>query len=192
MVLVLFSGGVDSMLLAEQAHRANKLGRLLFIDYGQPAADQERAAAFKWAQANGYTLTEIPAHIRGVTEHMATGIGSDGLRILPGRNLLLLSHAMNVAKATGCEEVWYGANAGDRDYPDCTPGFVELLNRIGAADTGVSVKAPLLHLHKHDILETAKLLGLDLDQAWSCYEPSPSGQPCGACHSCLEAANSDR
>ena len=28
-------------------------------------------------------------------------------------------------------------------------------------------------------------LGLDFGLTWSCYDPGPSGRPCGACDSCL-------
>ncbi len=186
MVLVLFSGGVDSMVLAELAHSRGQLGCLLFIAYNQPASGEERRAAEDWAASKGYPLTVVHTPIMGVHEKMATGIAADGLRILPGRNLVMLSHAINVATVKKCSHVWYGANAGDSDYPDCSNEFLQAVNHVGSVDTGVIVAAPLLLKTKQQIYQMADQLNADISQAWSCYEPTILGEQCGLCHSCRE------
>jgi len=188
MILVLFSGGVDSMVLAEMARQKGILGGLLFIGYSQPAIAEEMRAAKRYAALHNYELHIIHAPVMGVDDSMAIGSGVDGLRILPGRNLVMIAHALNVARASGYSEVWYGANAGDSGYADCTTGFLEAVDHVARNDTGITVSAPLIDQSKRQIVKLAAQLGLDLADAWSCYEPTRLGDPCGECHSCKEAA----
>ena len=174
------------MLLAEMAHRDGKLGGLVFISYSQPAIGEERRVAEDWAERNGYRLHVVFANIKGVHDKMAIGVGADGLRVLPGRNLVFIGHAVNVAKAIGCDQVWYGANADDRDYSDCTNDFLQAVNHLSEMDTGVSVAAPLIRMSKAQIIAKANQIGMNIDSAWSCYEPVTYMEPCGRCHSCEE------
>ena len=183
-VLILMSGGVDSTVLAHLA--GDRLGGLLFIDYGQPAAEQERRAVYQWADPRGVEVIELACDLSGVDDHMRTGVGADGLRILPGRNLIFAAHAINVAKSRGWAEVWIGANAGDEPYPDCRPAWVSALDALSQADTGVRVVAPLISRTKAEIAQWGAEMGIDLSGAWSCYQPTDAGTQCGACHSCTE------
>tara|TARA_Y100000310_G_scaffold21406_1_gene20687 strand:+ start:2789 stop:3370 length:582 start_codon:yes stop_codon:yes gene_type:complete len=191
MILVLMSGGIDSTLLAERAYRDGILGAGLFIDYGQPVAKQERRTVRTWANKHLVQLIELPCIISGVEASMQTGVGTDGLRILPGRNLILAAHAVNIAKTRGYEEVWLGANAGDQPYPDCRPTWVDALDTLTQADTGIKVVAPLIELSKATIIREAHEIGMDLEQTWSCYQPTTDGLPCGSCHSCHERTEVD-
>ena len=177
------------MLLAERAHKEGRLGALVFISYNQPAVGEERKAVEDWAEEHGYKVDVVFTHIKGVHDHMAIGPMAEGLRILPGRNMIMCAHAANVALARGCTVVWYGANADDKDYPDCSRNFVCAMNDIvGASLLAVAIEAPLIDMNKTEIVKEAKELGMKLDKAWSCYE-SPSGfVACGACHSCKERA----
>jgi len=185
-VVVLMSGGVDSTMLAEIAYRDGKLGAVLFIDYGHPAAEQERRVVRRWANERLVQVIELPCEISGVDASMRTGVGTDGLRILPGRNLILVAHAVNIAKSRGYTDVWLGANADDEPYPDCRPAWVDALNTLTEADTGIKVTAPMVQRSKADIIKKAKALGVDLEQTWSCYQPTDEGKPCKTCHSCCE------
>ena len=189
MIAVLFSGGVDSMLLAHKAHRGEQLGALIFVNYGQPAAIEEHKASKQWAIDHGYDLHVIKIDIAGTNERMNTGTGSDGLRELPGRNLIMLSQAANIAIQRGCDRLWYGANAADRDYADCTPQFVRSVNQcFKASGLSIMVDAPLVRMDKRQIVRDARGVGMDIARAWSCYQ-SDDGEPCGMCNSCIERLN---
>tara|TARA_R100001163_G_C4965564_1_gene127603 strand:- start:77 stop:679 length:603 start_codon:yes stop_codon:yes gene_type:complete len=186
-VALLFSGGIDSMLLAERAHKAERLGVLIFINYGQPAYFEEMKAVAYWSTQRGYEVQVVDADIAGVDECMAIGPTEDGLRILPGRNMVMCSHAANVAVARGCKVVWYGANADDRDYPDCNENFVSSMNMtLAASMVPVKIEAPLVRMNKKQIVEEAVRIHMDIDKAWSCYESVNFNEPCGLCHSCKE------
>jgi 7-cyano-7-deazaguanine synthase len=49
----------------------------------------------------------------------------------------------------------------------------------------VRVHAPLIHLTKAQIIQRGLALGVDYGLTHSCYDPGPSGRPCGRCDSCL-------
>ena len=183
MILVLLSGGEDSIVLAEMAQETGALAGLLFFEYGQPAQIQERIAAEGWCYLNGYDLTVQHVPMFGVSEHMKTGTGTAGPRILPGRNLLFISHAINLAKTIGAQTIWYGANADDHEYADCSASFVDMADKI-ALIHGVRVEAPLLHMSKKEIHQYADDVPIDLSFAWSCYQPNSDGLPCRTCNSC--------
>ncbi len=189
-VALLFSGGIDSMLLAERAHKAGRLGALVFIAYKQPSQAQELNAVSDWANSRGYKVDVVSAEIAGVDDCMAIGPTEDGLRILPGRNMVMCAHAANVAATRGCTILWYGANADDKDYPDCNRNFVGAMNHsLAASMIAVELEAPLIDMTKNQIIEEAVNINMDIDKAWSCYESSSFNEPCGLCHSCTERCN---
>jgi 7-cyano-7-deazaguanine synthase len=93
----------------------------------------------------------------------------------------------------GAHDLVIGANAIDYSgYPDCRPAFLEAFERLAAVATKAGVEgarftihAPLLLLTKADIIRRGLELGLDYGLTHSCYDPLPSGRPCGRCDSCL-------
>ena len=186
MRLLLFSGGLDSMVLAHELLNTGEEFVTLFFRYPHPAVPEEYRAVSEWhrrrrVEGNDIRNIEVSLPLWGV-DLMKTGVGVPGPRVLPARNQVMVSIAVNIAASIGAKEVWYGANIDDAvDYPDCSPMWVEMMNRM-AQDWGVKVKAPLLYRTKDGIRETARLGGVE--GWWSCYEPK-NGKPCGTCNSCL-------
>ncbi len=188
-VLLLLSGGLDSCVLA---HRApERIGLCLFVAYGQPAEQQERAAAWGAAIALGLRIRELTLSLDGMSD-MAARSGATGPRVVPQRNLVMCAHALNIAAAEGLSEVWYGATRDDWEaYADCRPGFVLGVDAavsapyLGAPNyRGPRVVAPLLRTRRAEVAAEARALGLL--GAWSCYAPGPDGKPCGSCGSCTQ------
>jgi 7-cyano-7-deazaguanine synthase len=188
-VLLLFSGGLDSTTLLYEAVAADRLGLAVWFRYPHPAcANEYRAqAAIRLDLASKgveIPVMELSPPIFGV-ESMRTGVGMVGPRVLPGRNQIFLSLAVNLAAASGFSSVWFGASNGDAaDYADCRPAFVEAMSTL-AAPWGVTVEAPLLQCTRADVLRRAGEAGVPLGLVWSCYQPS-EGQPCGGCNSCTQ------
>ena len=184
-VIVLFSGGVDSTVLATEALNQERLHSLLHFSYMQPAALHEFSVASEWAHTNNVYLVRVIKQLYG-TEAMNAESGEPGPRVIPGRNLIMLSLAINYAASVGVKEVWYGPTRDDwEDYPDCRPEFVEQLCNLANEDVGVKVIAPLLQLTKKEVMARAIELGVNIDETWSCYAPDPmTGEPCGSCNSC--------
>lgn len=187
-VLVLVSGGMDSSVLAEKAQREERLGGVVYFDYGQPAADYERKAAYRlweerWSTAEFFSFV-VP--VEGL-EQMQALSGAPGPRIVPARNLVLLSHGVNIAAAHEYKSVWLGATYDDQiEYVDCRPTFEEHLRRITGALFGVRVKFPFVGRNKRNVVELGRNYGLDFDMTWSCYAPLAGGHPCGTCNACTQ------
>ena len=111
---------------------------------------------------------------------------------VPARNTIFLSLALAFAEVTAAEAIVIGVNALDYSgYPDCRPEYLEAFERLSTLATRAGVEgrplrilAPLLHLTKAEIIRLGTKLGLDYSITHSCYSPTATGGPCGACDSC--------
>ena len=112
---------------------------------------------------------------------------------VPARNTIFLSMALGWAEVLGAADIVIGVNALDYSgYPDCRPEFIQaferlarLATRAGVEGRPLTVHTPLISLSKADIIRLGLSLGLDYGLTHSCYDPPPSGLPCGHCDSCL-------
>lgn len=188
--MVLFSGGLDSMLLCEHVLQKHDMELVtLFYRYRHPASPQEYEAVSEWLRVkhvDGYAGRHIDMDLPlWGTEPLGIGVGETGPRVVANRNQVMVSLAVNIAASIGAKEVWYGANLDDAaDYPDCGSLWVDAMNGL-SKDWGVTVRAPLLYWSKEKIKKEAAQLGVE--GWWSCYEPRDS-QPCGTCNSCVANA----
>ncbi len=113
---------------------------------------------------------------------------------VPARNTIFLSCGLAWAEVVGASEIFIGVNAIDYSgYPDCRPEYIrafqEMANlAIKAAVEGqmrMSIRTPLIHMTKAEIIRKGFELGVDYRLTHSCYDPSPEGRACGQCDSCL-------
>jgi len=205
--VVLLSGGLDSAtVLAIAKNEGYKLYALSF-SYGQRHAweleaakrvaasigvEQHRVAAIDLRAFGGSALTDDIAVPKGrPTEEMAHGIP---VTYVPARNTIFLSFALAWAEVLGANDVFIGVNALDYSgYPDCRPEFIEAFEKMAnlATKAGVEgrqhlkIHTPLIALTKAQIIAKGIELGVDYGLTSSCYDPSPAGEPCGQCDSCL-------
>jgi 7-cyano-7-deazaguanine synthase len=78
-------------------------------------------------------------------------------------------------------------------YPDCRPEFIEAFEKVAnlATKAGVEgrqalkIHTPLIAMSKAEIIAKGIELGVGYGLTSSCYDPGASGEPCGACDSCL-------
>lgn len=189
-VVVLLSGGVDSIVLAQHALNAGRLRAVAHFIYPQPAQSKERGAVMEasrhWHTQGHYIERRDFALSLHSWGEMAIGIGQDGPRVVPGRNLVMLSHAVNYAAGIGAAEVWIGCSAEDQsEYPDCRPDFIATVHNLSRA-WGIAVRAPFIDKDRAWILAEGKRNGAPLHVAWSCYQPTATGRACGSCNSCMQ------
>jgi 7-cyano-7-deazaguanine synthase len=185
MILVLFSGGVDSCVLANMALQKNQRMAILHISYKHPAAQAEIDAVVKWCIDNNRAdLFRIFKTADLEAQELEIGSGVKGPRIVPSRNSVFVSIAANVAAAHNFTEIWIGATASDFAYPDCSPEWIKAQNELLKA-WNIELKAPLINLDRTQILQIAKAENWDLSDCWSCYQPLEGAQ-CGACNSCMQ------
>lgn len=171
-VVILVSGGPDSLACVLEALNLGYTVYGLFVDYGQPASSVEYSYVQSQAALLDFHLTCISLKIW--LDSMADAVGTGGPRIVPARNSILLSLAANHASKVGASEVWYGACSADTAYPDCQQGFMDAMS----AALGVPVRAPMTKILKEEILHRVRHI-----MTTSCY--TPIGQKaCGQCSSC--------
>ena len=170
--VILMSGGPDSALLLQRHHEM--CAAAVWVDYGQPARERERSAAFAIAKRFGVQLVECS--VAGMAPAMGA-VGSPS--VVPARNVILISLAASVAIREGARHVLIGCCQDDHsDYADCRPPFIQAASRA-MAWLGVSVEAPLAYTRKASILEQLDDEALALSVF--CYR---ADGPCGECNSC--------
>ena len=93
----------------------------------------------------------------------------------------------------GASDIFLGVNALDYSgYPDCRPEFIAAFEKMAnlATKAGVEgrqklkIHTPLMAMTKAQIIAKGIELGVDYALTSSCYDPSPTGEPCGQCDSC--------
>jgi 7-cyano-7-deazaguanine synthase len=113
---------------------------------------------------------------------------------VPARNTIFLSFALAWAEVLGSSDIFIGVNALDYSgYPDCRPEFIAAFEKMANLATRAGVEGrqalkihtPLIALSKAEIVRKGMELGVDYGLTSSCYDPSPTGAPCGECDSCL-------
>ena len=210
-MVVLLSGGLDSATVAAWARARGYEVIGLSIDYGQRhrcELDAAKALASHLGLADhivlrvdlsafgGSALTDaaIPVPRDRPDAALAAEIPTT---YVPARNTVFLSLALALAEARGATAIGLGVNAIDYSgYPDFRPEFLDAFRHLAALATKAGVEghapeivAPLVDLTKAEIVELGVELGLDQGLTTSCYDPDPSGRPCGHCDSCrLRAA----
>jgi 7-cyano-7-deazaguanine synthase len=105
---------------------------------------------------------------------------------IDGRNIVLLSKAAVYMARAGIGRILIGPLAGN-PFPDATPAFFEAMSRALSVGLAVplTIDAPLLSLHKADVIRLGRSLGVPLDLTLSCMQPR-GGVHCGACSKCRE------
>jgi 7-cyano-7-deazaguanine synthase len=202
--VILLSGGLDSYTAAAIARADGFALYALTIQYGQRHI-LEIHAARAVAQALGVERhIEMPIDLRAFGGSSLTSdqpVPKDRpidpseipSTYVPARNTVFLSLALAWAETLGATDIFIGVNALDYSgYPDCRPEYIAAFEQMATLATKAGVQgarfrihAPLLTLSKADIIRRGAELGLDYGLTHSCYDPDPSGRPCGRCDSCV-------
>ena len=186
MVVVLLSGGLDSVTVLWQAVKQGHTVIALSVDYGQRAAETERRKAAAAAASVGVEHLHLAVPlVATVTRSALTSSGDVSIpadTVVPGRNALLLSVAAGLAQSRGATSVLIGCNKTDAThYADCRQEFLAGMGHALDYAYGVSVDAPLLWSTKADVVRLARSLGVPIDSTSSCY----NGTACGECVACV-------
>jgi 7-cyano-7-deazaguanine synthase len=202
--VILLSGGLDSTTVLYQAHLDGFDCYALSFDY-QQRHQKELAAARKIAQIaqvsehrvvafdlrswGGSALTDssIDLPIDRDLGQMAQEIP---VTYVPARNTIFLSFALAYAEAIQASRVYLGVNALDYSgYPDCRPEYIAAMQQVfdlgtkqGLSGNGIQIAAPLINLHKTEIIQLGNRLGVSWADTWSCYDGGELA--CGVCDSC--------
>ena len=201
--VVLLSGGLDSATALAAAQADGLEAYALTVRYGQRHAAELEAARRVAARAGvaGHKVADVDLRLFGgsaLTADIAVpkdGAHGDAIPVtyVPARNTIFLALALAWAEVLGAADIVVGVNAVDYSgYPDCRPEYIEAFERMArlATRAGVEgrtrlrVRAPLLHLRKHEIIRLGRSLGVDYALTTSCYDPAEDGAACGRCDAC--------
>jgi 7-cyano-7-deazaguanine synthase len=205
--VVLLSGGLDSTtaMAIAQSEGYDLYG--LTFRYGQRHSSELEAAgrvagAFRAKKHLVIDMDLRPIGGSALTDNIEVPKGRSEREMqeeipvtyVPARNTIFLSYAMAWAEVLGASDIFIGVNAVDYSgYPDCRPEFIEAFERMAnmATKAGIEgltqlkIRTPLISMTKAEIIKKGLELGVDYGMTHSCYDPSPEGNACGRCDSCL-------
>lgn len=198
-VIVLCSGGMDSVAALYQAHRDHEVIAVLSFHYGSKHNDREIPFAAHHARALGFhhEVVELDFVDRLFQSDLLQSGGAipEGhyeeatmkQTVIPFRNGIMLSVAAGYAESSGAEAVVIAAHSGDHAiYPDCRERFMRSMDeaiRLGTYEE-IQLLRPFIDLDKAGLAARGTELGVDFARTWSCYQGGEIH--CGRCGTCVE------
>ena len=198
-VVVLLSGGMDSVSALYEAHSQYEVLGALSFHYGSKHNDSEIPFAAFHSEKLGVPHRLISLGFIGETfksDLLQSGgevpkghYTAENLKstVVPFRNGIMLSIAAGFAESFGAEGIVIAAHSGDHAiYPDCREDFMESMAaaiRLGT-DAGIKVISPFITMTKAEIAKRGAELGVDFLKTWSCYKGGEIH--CGECGTCVE------
>lgn len=198
-VVVLCSGGMDSVTALYQAHADHRVRAVLSFNYGAKHNAREIPFAAHHAQALGlpHQVIELPFVDRLFASDLLQSGGDipDGhyadatmrQTVVPFRNAIMLSIATGYAESVGATGLVIAAHGGDHAiYPDCREEFMRAFGEAMQRGTyaRLTLLRPFIALDKAAIASAGRRLGVDFAQTWSCYRGG--AVHCGTCGTCVE------
>ena len=198
-VIVLCSGGMDSVTALHAAHRDHDVVAAVSFDYGAKHNHREIPLAAEQAAKLGvrHEVIRLDFVNRLFASDLLLSGGAvpDGhyaaenmkQTVVPFRNAIMLSIACGFAESVGAEGLVIAAHTGDHTiYPDCREDFMQAMAdamRLGTY-AGVKLLRPFIALNKGQIAAEGARLGVDFAKTWSCYKGGAIH--CGTCGTCVE------
>jgi 7-cyano-7-deazaguanine synthase len=198
-VVVLVSGGMDSVTALHLASRDQKVMAGISFDYGSKHNEKEIPMA-TWHCRQ----LQIPHHVVPLnfmddlfeSDLLKSGgeipeghYEADSMKrtVVPFRNGIMMAIAAGYAESIGSEGLVIAAHSGDHAiYPDCREEFMQPMAAAITAGTyaDVEVLRPFIHQRKEDIISVGVDLDVDFSRTWSCYRGGELH--CGKCGTCVE------
>ena len=198
-VVVLCSGGMDSVTALHWARSGHEVVAAVSFDYGAKHNHREIPFAAEHAARIGARHEVIVLDF--VNRLFASDLLKSGGEIpeghyeaenmkqtvVPFRNAIMLSIAAGFAESVGAAGLVIAAHGGDHAiYPDCREDFMRAMGDAMRLGTYVEVQLlrPFIALNKAGIAVEGTRLGVDFARTWSCYKGGP--MHCGKCGTCVE------
>lgn len=198
-VVVLVSGGMDSVAALYEAHQTHEVVGGLSFDYGSKHNHKEIPFAQWHCRKLGISHRAISLDFVGQLFKSdllkSGGAIPDGhyeqqnmkQTVVPFRNGIMLSIAGGYAESIEANGLVIAAHSGDHAvYPDCREDFMKAMAdaiRLGTY-AAVEILRPFIHNTKAEIARRGHELGVDFSQTWSCYKGGVVH--CGTCGTCVE------
>ncbi len=198
-VVVLLSGGMDSVTALYDAHAKHQVTSALSFNYGSKHNARELPYAKLHADRLGIEQITVPLDFIG--EYFQSNLLRSGgaipkghyeeanmkQTVVPFRNGIMLSVAAGFAESRGVEGLVIAAHSGDHAiYPDCREGFMQSMAkaiRLGTYEA-IDLLRPFITMNKAEVTALGCKYGIDYAETWSCYEGGELH--CGECGTCVE------
>lgn len=198
-VIVLVSGGMDSVAALYDAAAEHEVVGTVSFDYGSKHNHKEIPFARLHAEKLGVPHQVIPLGF--VNELFTSDLLQSGgeipeghyeesnmkATVVPFRNGIMLSIAAGFAESREAEGLVIAAHSGDHAiYPDCREEFMQPMGDAIRHGTYAKIELlrPFISMRKEDIAARGHDLGVDFSQTWSCYKGGDIH--CGRCGTCVE------
>lgn len=198
-VVVLCSGGMDSVTALHWARSQHRVAGVLSFDYGAKHNSRELPFAVEHAARLGVAHRVIALPFINelfVSDLLASGgavpeghYADETMKrtVVPFRNAILLSIAAGYAESAGAEGLVIAAHGGDHAiYPDCREDFMRAMAEAMRLGTyaGLALLRPFIAEDKAGIARIGAARGVDYARTWSCYKGG--AVHCGRCGTCVE------
>lgn len=185
-VIVLCSGGLDSLVTSELYLNLGYEVKLLYIDYQNKNADIEYNKLCKYYNRK----KDSGANIELASETINLGFlkpftSSSENDYVPMRNLIFSAIALSLADAESVEKVALGFIHIENGYMDADEQFIKGLNTL-LAGTPMIVEAPLINASKLKVAKLANQFGFKVADFYTCEFPKSNGDACGVCDKCRD------
>ena len=198
-VVVLCSGGMDSIVALHWAAREHSVVLVTSFDYG--AKHNHRELPFAAEHAAKFNVRHEVVKLDFINRLFSSDLLKSGAAIpeghyeatnmkqtvVPFRNGIMLSIAGGLAESFRAEGLVIAAHGGDHAiYPDSREEFMRAMGDALALGTyaGVQLLRPFIAMSKADIATAGAGLGVDFARTWSCYKGEDLH--CGKCGTCVE------
>lgn len=198
-VIVLVSGGMDSVTALYEAAATHEVVAGLSFDYGSKHNDREIPFAAHHCDHLGVKHEIVKLDF--INELFSSDLLKSGGEIpeghyeaenmkqtvVPFRNGIMLAVAGGYAESIGAEGIVIAAHSGDHAiYPDCREDFMGPMAAAIRAGTyvGIEVLRPFIAVRKEDVASIGAKRGVDFGMTWSCYKGGRLH--CGKCGTCVE------
>ena len=198
-VVVLCSGGMDSVTALHWARREHDVVAAVSFDYGAKHNHREIPLAKEHAAALGVRHEAVYLEFVNLLFKSALLTSGDEIpdghyeekvmkqTVVPFRNAIMLSIACGFAESAGAEGLVIAAHGGDHAiYPDCREEFMRAMGDAMQLGTyaGVQLLRPFIAMSKAQIATEGVRRGVDFARTWSCYKGGEIH--CGKCGTCVE------
>jgi queuosine biosynthesis protein QueC len=176
-LVILFSGGADSILMLEMALDFGKTPYCVLIDYEQLHVDELKTAQL-YLKGKNIPYRVVQLHGLQIQSGL-TGAGVKGRfegvheMHVPSRNLMFIGIAASIAEDMGVETIWHGADLSDyvNAFPDCMQKWWGAVNKVLEINgpKPMKLEAPLGGMTKESILKILETRGVSKNQMFSGY-----------------------
>lgn len=197
LVIIPWSGGLDSTTCLLMALESSCKVQTVFFDYGQSYANKERKAIERiLSKLNGtefsdQLISHVDLDISWLADDMADLFPGDWRHIFPMRNLIILLLATEQSDHD-FKEVWFGAVQGEIPFSggDKSEVFTKYMRKYLLNEHNTVLHTPLSNITKGDMVNWAAAYKSRLDiikETVSCFD-SRNDSHCSQCQACFNRA----